>query len=65
VRYKREPSIDRFENIEKENYIILLDRETTSTLSDLSPGATYEIQLYTVNEHKESQVVAAFKLYKN
>jgi hypothetical protein len=31
-------------------------RETTSTLRDLSPGATYEIQLYTVYENKESQV---------
>jgi hypothetical protein len=39
-----------------------LDRETTSTLRDLSPGATYEIQLYTVYENKESQVVAASKL---
>jgi len=30
-------------------------RETKSTLRDLTPGATYEIQLYTVYENKESQ----------
>jgi len=31
-------------------------RETTSTLRDLTPGAAYEIQLYTVYESKESQL---------
>jgi len=30
-------------------------RETSSQLRDLTPGATYEIQLYTVYENKESQ----------
>ena len=29
--------------------------ENNNTLSDLSPGATYELQLYTVFENKESQ----------
>merc|ERR1711892_250649 len=33
----------------------LLIRETKSTLRDLSAGATYKIQLYTVYENKESQ----------
>lgn len=33
----------------------LVIRETKSTLRDLSAGATYEIQLYTVYENKESQ----------
>jgi len=30
-------------------------RETKSTLRDLTPGASYEIQLFTVYENKESQ----------
>jgi len=33
----------------------LVIRETKNTLRDLSPGATYELQLYTVFENKESQ----------
>ena len=33
----------------------LVIRETVSTLRDLAAGATYEIQLYTVFENKESQ----------
>jgi len=33
----------------------LLVRETKSTLKDLSPGATYEIQMFSVFENKESQ----------
>ena len=35
----------------------LLVRETQSTLKDLSPGATYEIQMFSVFENKESQVM--------
>merc|ERR1719336_1403281 len=33
----------------------LVIRETVSTLRDLTPGATYEIQLFTVYQNKESQ----------
>ena len=33
----------------------LVIREARSTLRDLSPGATYQLQLYTVFENKESQ----------
>jgi len=33
----------------------LVVRETNSTLKDLSPGATYEIQMYSMFENKESQ----------
>ena len=33
----------------------LVIREPRSTLRDLSPGATYQLQLYTVFENKESQ----------
>ena len=33
----------------------LVVRETSSTLKDLSPGATYEIQMFSMFENKESQ----------
>ena len=33
----------------------LVTMENNNTLSDLSPGATYELQLYTVFENEESQ----------
>jgi receptor-type tyrosine-protein phosphatase beta len=40
------------EGIAVRNIVI---RETTNTLRDLTPGATYEIQLYSIYEDKESQ----------
>ena len=41
----------------------LVIRETKNTLRDLSPGATYELQLYTVFENKESQVRFPIKIF--
>ena len=41
----------------------LVIRETKNTLRDLSPGATYELQLYTVFENKESQVIFLLQIF--
>lgn len=41
----------------------LVIRETKNTLRDLSPGATYELQLYTVFENKESQVILPLQMF--
>ena len=41
----------------------LVIRETKNTLRDLSPGATYELQLYTVFENKESQVIYPLQIF--
>ena len=41
----------------------LVIRETKNTLRDLSPGATYELQLYTVFENKESQVIFPLQIF--